>query len=317
MNRSAVLFLFLLIVATPGLAYWSQQSLSSGFDFELTARVAEEGGWSQENLTATVGDEISIRMSSADVVHGFAIGRVDLPPVDVNPGEWSAFAWTPEEPGEYTFYCTRWCGPNHWRMTGTIQVVDPAGTFPSPTPAPAPRYLIHGIDIDDREIRPELRHLRPSPARGTALGVEPSRPWTDPIDPDLTTPFEAFERLRSDPATQSLSRAQTWDLIASLWTQRLDRRAIAQGDLLYQANCAACHGTSGAGDGVMARHFLDPPVMDFSDLSRMATANTILLEAKVLRGGMGSGMPYWGSIMTSSDMEALVEYLWTLTFTPE
>jgi hypothetical protein len=35
--------------------------------------------------------------------------------------------------------------------------------------------------------------------------------------------------------------------------------------------------------------------------------------AKIRRGGMGTGMPYWGSIFTEEEMEALVSYVWTFS----
>ena len=314
MNKTAVLILFLLIFAIPGLLYWSQNSVSSGFDFELIARMAENGGWSRENLTVPVGELLTIRLSSDDVVHGFAIGRVDIPAVDIYPGEWSEFSWIPEQPGDYTFYCTRWCGPNHWRMTGTIHVSDPTGSHPTPTTGPPPRYLSYGVDIDNRDILTELRGQHPSAERGSALDVDATQPWLNVVDPDLTTPIEATEHLRSDPATQGLTDEERWDLLASLWFVKSDELAIAVGEQIYDSNCAACHGPLGGGDGVMARHFTDPSVADFTDFTRMATANTILLEGKILRGGMGSGMPYWGTILSEYEIDAVVQFLWKLIF---
>jgi cytochrome c oxidase subunit 2 len=314
MNRTAALILLLLIVAIPGVLYWSQISVSSGFDFELIARMAENGGWSPENLTVAVGEPLTIRLSSEDVVHGFAIGRVDIPAVDVNPGEWSEFSWIPDRPGEFTFYCTRWCGPNHWRMTGTIQVSDPSGAYPSPTSAPPPRYLSLDVDIDNREILAELLGLHPSAEPGSASGVEISKPWLDALDPDLTTPLDAFERMKSDPATQDLTDEERWDLLAALWVEANDESSLDSAKQIYDSNCAACHGASGKGDGVMARHFDDPHVADFTDLARMATANTVLLEGKILRGGMGTGMPYWGAILTEYEINSVIQYLWLLIF---
>ena len=314
MNRTAALILLLLIFAIPGLLYWSQISVSSGFDFELIARMAENGGWSQENLTVPVGEPLTIRLSSEDVVHGFAIGRVDSPAVDINPGEWSEFSWIPEQPGEYTFYCTRWCGANHWRMTGTIKVSDPTESYPTPTPAPPPRYLSYEIDIDNREILAGLRGVRPSAERGSALGIEISKLWLDALDPDLTTPLYAYERIKTDPSTQDLTDEERWDLLAALWVEAIDENSLDSAKQIYDSNCAACHGTSGKGNGVMARHFEDPPVADFTDLTRMATASTVMLEGKILRGGMGTGMPYWGSILTQEQIEAISDYVWTLEF---
>jgi mono/diheme cytochrome c family protein len=43
-------------------------------------------------------------------------------------------------------------------------------------------------------------------------------------------------------------------------------------------------------------------------------ASPALLQGKVLRGGMGTGMPYWGPIFTDRQTWALVDYLWTFQF---
>jgi mono/diheme cytochrome c family protein len=38
-----------------------------------------------------------------------------------------------------------------------------------------------------------------------------------------------------------------------------------------------------------------------------------LYTAKIRRGRMGSGMPYWGNIFTEEELAALVGYLWTFS----
>ena len=91
----------------------------------IHARMAETGGWTPENLTAEVGQPLHLRLTSDDVMHGFAVGQSDQPPVDVIPGEITEVTLTFDKPGKYTFYCTRWCSVNHWRMRGTIEVTGP------------------------------------------------------------------------------------------------------------------------------------------------------------------------------------------------
>jgi mono/diheme cytochrome c family protein len=46
----------------------------------------------------------------------------------------------------------------------------------------------------------------------------------------------------------------------------------------------------------------------------MLGASPALLQGKILRGGMGTGMPMWGSIFTEEEIEALVAYLYTFQF---
>jgi high-affinity iron transporter len=121
-----------------------------------------------------------------------------------------------------------------------------------------------------------------------------------------------------------------WDLVAFVWQANTTPAALAEGEALYQANCAACHGQSGAGDGVMASllarqetaamtgsgHDSQLPT-DFTDASQMLGAAPALLQGKILRGGMGTGMPYWGPIFTEAQTWALVDYLWTFQFDRE
>jgi mono/diheme cytochrome c family protein len=46
----------------------------------------------------------------------------------------------------------------------------------------------------------------------------------------------------------------------------------------------------------------------------MPGARAALLAGKILRGGMGTGMPNWGTILTDEAVSALVDYLWTFPF---
>ena len=53
---------------------------------------------------------------------------------------------------------------------------------------------------------------------------------------------------------------------------------------------------------------------DFTDANRMLAASPALLQGKIVRGGMGTGMPYWGPIFTQEQIWSLVDYLWTFQF---
>jgi len=53
---------------------------------------------------------------------------------------------------------------------------------------------------------------------------------------------------------------------------------------------------------------------DFTDATRMLGASPALLQGKILRGGMGTGMPMWGSIFTETQTWDLAAYLYSLQF---
>jgi hypothetical protein len=63
-------------------------------------------------------------------------------------------------------------------------------------------------------------------------------------------------------------------------------------------------------DHAAGQHGLSRPP-DFTDPRVLLGAPPALLEGKLLRGGMGTGMPYWGPIFAGDDMKALVAYLYT------
>jgi hypothetical protein len=69
---------------------------------------------------------------------------------------------------------------------------------------------------------------------------------------------------------------------------------------------------SGSETGSIGRELSRP--RDFTDPEQMLGASSALLEGKILRGGMGSGMPYWGTIFANEEVKVLVDYLWTFQF---
>ena len=60
-------------------------------------------------------------------------------------------------------------------------------------------------------------------------------------------------------------------------------------------------------------HGAQQPV-DFSEFSEMLGASPAVLQGKILRGGMGTGMPYFGPIFTEQQTWMLVDYLWSFVF---
>jgi mono/diheme cytochrome c family protein len=125
--------------------------------------------------------------------------------------------------------------------------------------------------------------------------------------------------LRDTPQLAHVDDGALWDVVAHLWRQNTTAGALALGQTLYRQNCAACHGETGAGDGVFAPatrgHSVEPPT-DFTGPDLLAASNA-LLQGKILRGGMGTGMPAWGAIFTDRELQALLDYLWTFQFPQE
>ncbi len=294
---------------------------SGAVEVELHARMPESGGWSQENINARVDQPIHLRMTSDDVVHSFAIGQDPRPAVDIHPGQFSETTLVFDKPGRYTYYCTRWCGPNHWRMRGTIEISGPSAPA-SETPA-QPLYQRLGLNLDAPHPAEVTPSQVASAAHGAALASRLPALYLTPQAYKANSPSQTWKSLRTDPLLLDLSDADLWDLVAFIWQQNTSPTALQEGQRIYAQNCASCHGESGRGDGVMRRdlppYSLDdmghgpmrPP--DFSDPKGLLGASPALLEGKIIRGGMGTGMPYWGPILTDEQIQAVIAYLYSFS----
>jgi cytochrome c oxidase subunit 2 len=292
---------------------------------EVHAAMPERGGWLPSNITARVNEPLHLRLISDDVVHGFAVGQSDLNPVDIHPGEPTEITLNFDRPGTYTFYCTRWCGANHWRMRGTITVEAEAPILMQEGASP-PLYQDLGIDLDAPHDLPDLNlEGLPSADRGQNLIVDIPAYYKTRQYYQSHSPNQAWEDLRAEPLGVDLDDDQLWDLVAALWSNATTKQTLREGQELYTQNCAACHGSNGRGDGVfapepsatpqpdsMGKEVVSPA--DFSDPGQMYGASPALLQGKILRGGMGTGMPSWGQIFTEAQSWALTDYLWTFSF---
>ncbi len=296
-------------VGTP-LYFWSYTPL-------IHAKVAEDGGWSPDVIHANAGEPLTLHLTSDDVVHGFAVGQMEMQSVDILPGKVTDLTLTFDKPGIYTFFCTRWCGLNHWRMRGTIEV---NGSFPDSQPASPPLYVSLGLDIDTPHNSPVVSDQIPSAARGQQFSA--NLPIDQSTDYYRThSPYQVFEELNSSP----LSESQRWEVVAFIWQSNTTPESLANGQRLYAQNCAACHGETGAGDGVFAdkvaadfgksmSNMNNGRPVDFTDATRMLGASPALLQGKILRGGMGTGMPAWGPIFTQEQIWDLIAYLYSFQF---
>ncbi|MCJ7432529.1 MAG: c-type cytochrome [Anaerolineales bacterium] len=290
----------------------------------IHARVAEDGGFMPDNIKVRAGEPLKLRLIADDVEHTFAIGQNPMQLVLLKPGEPIYLTLTFDKPGTYTFYTTTPSSLNFWRMRGTIEV---AGNGEMQA-AESPLYVRLGLELDSEHEEGEqhfwLPH-QPSASRGEAFaGQIPAMALTRDYYV-AHSPMETFEELRAESALQSLRDEQLWDAVAYIWMQNSSSIALLDGRRLYQVNCAACHGENGAGDGQFAdemkaiaeqnqdEHGIQPPT-DFTDAEHLLEAKPAILQGLTLRGGMGTGMPMWGTIFTDEQTWDLVAYLYSFQF---
>jgi cytochrome c oxidase subunit II len=86
---------------------------------------AERFSFSPSRIVVTAGEEVELRIRSDDTAHGFRLVGTDTDITIPKRGQGEATAVIRlEQPGRYTFECSRMCGAGHNFMRGEL-VVEP------------------------------------------------------------------------------------------------------------------------------------------------------------------------------------------------
>ncbi|MBK6850667.1 MAG: c-type cytochrome [Burkholderiales bacterium] len=81
-----------------------------------------------------------------------------------------------------------------------------------------------------------------------------------------------------------------------------------RGETYYRANCVACHGLKGDGQGPRA-YFINPPPRNFIDPTTRARLNRPLLFAAIHAGRLGTEMPAWSKVASDQQIADVAEYV--------
>jgi high-affinity iron transporter len=88
--------------------------------------------------------------------------------------------------------------------------------------------------------------------------------------------------------------------------------SLARGATVYQAQCAACHGPRGRGDGPKAAHLEGPRPASLADREAMSTVSPVDVYRKVTIGVAGTAMPQFEETLSPEDRWAVATYVATL-----
>ena len=75
-------------------------------------------------LHVPVGQPVSMRLESKDVIHAFWVPEFRIKQ-DVIPGQPTILNFTPTKAGRYPIICAELCGPYHGGMRSTVVVENP------------------------------------------------------------------------------------------------------------------------------------------------------------------------------------------------
>ena len=157
-EKLAAITVLMIIIAVPGIVGWYQyvrvpsQYPSEVKVFHITG-VAENGAWTLEKVNGLnywwkrfapmilyldVGDEVLLKIKSADMLHRFYVPALNLGPVDIKPGHVEEVRFQAKNAGVYRYYCTSMCGGCHFYMTGWIVITRKGETPVHPEPIVCP-----------------------------------------------------------------------------------------------------------------------------------------------------------------------------------
>jgi len=218
-----------------------------------------------------------------------------------------------------------------WIVVGLLLV---AGAFFAPTSTPTAYAQQPSPTFDLTQVDPPSS--RPLAVRGQALYAENCSPCHGPTgggdgptaaqlpgpptifaDPEAAwdrTPAEwfytaKFGRLEAlmPPWQTQMSDAEIWDTIYYAWQFHTDELNLVNGQVLYDEQCAACHGPNGAGDGPDAQADL---------LSLSDPAYAMAVSQSQWLAGWQSAHPEVGAEWTDPQQRNVLEYIRSFNYTP-
>lgn len=149
--------------------------------------------------------------------------------------------------------------------------------------------------------------------------VSPPPDFTNLSTTASITPFEWFSIITNGrldrlmpPWGDTLSEQQRWSVALYTYTLSYTADQIKQGQQIYQAQCASCHGDAGHGDGPQAAQ-VGAPVGDLTQQSKMVFLSDQSIQ-QVIAQGSGK-MPAFSDKLDTPSQQAVVAYLRSLSLT--
>jgi mono/diheme cytochrome c family protein len=114
--------------------------------------------------------------------------------------------------------------------------------------------------------------------------------------------------------TNSLNDRQRWDVVAYVYSLSTSEETLAEGEAIYQLECAGCHGTQGLGDGPESTGLgIQPP--SFQDKPRMAQQSATDLF-QVISSGSGQVMPAFAERLSEDQRWSVAAYVQAYSIRP-
>jgi high-affinity iron transporter len=150
----------------------------------------------------------------------------------------------------------------------------------------------------------------------SAQGLSPPpADFTDPAFMRFETPYDFFHIISAGKASSAmpawsevLSVQERWDLVSYLWTVLPGSEKLAEGQGVYLAHCASCHGADGSGQGRFSSSLLKP-APDWKSIEVLVRRTDTDLHTAVEDGIPGTPMPSFERTLSEEERWAVAAYL--------
>ena len=100
-------------------------------------------------------------------------------------------------------------------------------------------------------------------------------------------------------------------VMVTKYTRNLDK-TVRDGRVIFETRCALCHGKLGLGDGRMARIIKSPPPANLTQTILPPEQMRLIIKLGGKDVGRSPKMPPWGDFMTDNELDAVVDFIYTL-----
>ncbi len=121
--------ILVLLIFNWGFKSYVEMNVSPSGAYEIQVRAQQwnflfeyPNGVTSDTLYVPRGQEVKMRMSSADVLHGFYIPAFRVK-YDILPNRYTSVWFEATERGDYDLFCTEYCGRDHSDMNKVVRVV--------------------------------------------------------------------------------------------------------------------------------------------------------------------------------------------------
>jgi cytochrome c oxidase subunit 2 len=123
--------ILVLLVFNWGFKSYVKMNVTPSGAYEIQVRAQQwnflfeyPNGVTSDTLYVPKGEEVKMRMSSTDVLHGFFIPAFRVK-YDILPNRYTSVWFKATKKGDYDLFCTEYCGTGHSDMDKVVRVVSP------------------------------------------------------------------------------------------------------------------------------------------------------------------------------------------------